>query len=161
MPLFPSAERGGGEERAKKSIPQRSNYLEMIKQSSQKFIQRLQRDSGAKKKNRIFDFLSYSLLSTDIFALKCQLAPDSKQHSSNSMTPGFFCMLEFRRRHMSQKEIDSMYILKEKRGFKDLRNFVNFIPPSEAEISEKVDLQHLISHKPCYKRLNMPTGVLV
>ena len=41
---------------------------------------------------------------------------------------------------MSQKEIDSMYILKEKRGFKDLRNFANFIPPSEAEISEKVDL---------------------
>ena len=50
MEIFPPQRERRGEERAKKSIPQRSNHLEMIKQSSQKFIQRLLRDSGAKKK---------------------------------------------------------------------------------------------------------------
>ena len=55
MEIFPPQRERRGEERAKKSVPQRSNYLEMIKQSSQKFIQRLLRDSGAKKKS-IFRF---------------------------------------------------------------------------------------------------------
>ena len=49
MEIFPPQRERRGEKRAKKSLPQRSNYLEMIKQSSQKFIQRLLRDSGAKK----------------------------------------------------------------------------------------------------------------
>ena len=63
MEIFPPQRERRGEKRAKKSLPQRSNYLEMIKQSSQKFIQRLLRDSGAFLKNRFFDFPSYSLLS--------------------------------------------------------------------------------------------------
>ena len=50
MEVFPRQTERRGEERAKKSSPQRSNYLEMIKQSSQKFIQRLLRDFRAKKK---------------------------------------------------------------------------------------------------------------
>ena len=49
MEIFPPQRERRGEERAKKSTPQRSNYLEMIKQSSQKFIQRLLRYSGSKK----------------------------------------------------------------------------------------------------------------
>ena len=56
MEIFPPQRERRGEERAKKSISQRSNYLEMIKRSSQKFIQRLLRDSGAKQKKSIFRF---------------------------------------------------------------------------------------------------------
>ena len=81
MEIFPPQRERRGEKRAKKSLPQRSNYLEMIKQSSQKFIQRLLRDSGAKKKIDFSIFsptLCLALLSPDIFALKCQLAPHSK-----------------------------------------------------------------------------------
>ena len=82
MEIFPPQRERRGEKRAKKSLPQRSNYLEMIKQSSQKFIQRLLRESLEQKKKIDFSIFSptlcLALLSPDIFALKCQLAPDSK-----------------------------------------------------------------------------------